>query len=81
MESRHTLSAQVFPVALYLVSLIQTANTPSHVITAFCSNKWVHEICDLKSPTDSKIVENILESVKRISAKPKIKKRLCLLIF
>ena len=74
VESRHTLPAQVFPVALYLVSLIQTANTPSPVITAFYSNKWVHEICDLKSPTDSKIVENILESAKRILAKPKIKK-------
>ena len=35
MGTRHILPAQVFSFALYLVSLIQTASTPSPVITAF----------------------------------------------
>ena len=74
MGSRHILPAQVFSFALYLVSLIQTASTPSPVITAFYSFKWVHDISDMKSPTDSKIVINVLEAAKRILAKPKNKK-------
>ena len=39
VECRHILPAQVFPVALYLVSLIQTGSTPAPVITAFFCNK------------------------------------------
>ena len=39
VESRHILPAEVFPVALYLVSLIQTASTPAPVITAFYAIK------------------------------------------
>lgn len=74
VESRHILPAQVFPVALYLVSLIQTASTPSPVITAFYAIKWVHEICGMNSPTDSKIVSNVLESAKRILGKSTVKK-------
>ena len=69
--SWHILPAQVFPFALYLVSLIQTASTPSPVITAFYSIKWVHEISDMKS----KIVINVLEAAKRVLAKPKRKKK------
>ena len=68
------MSAQVFPFALCLLSLIQTASTPSPVITAFYSIKWVHEISDMKSPTDSKIVINVLEAAMRILVKPKNKK-------
>ena len=69
--SRHILPAQVFSFALYLVSLIRTASTPSPVITAFYSIKWVHDISDMKLPTDSKIVINVLEAAKRILAKTK----------
>ena len=63
-----------FFFALYLVSLIQTASTLSPAITVFYSIKWVHDISDIKSPTDSKIVINVLEAAKRILAKPKNKK-------
>ena len=72
--SRYILPAQVLPVALYLVSLIQTASTASPVITAFYAIKWFHEICGMKSPTDSDTVVNVLESAKRILAKPTNKK-------
>ena len=58
----------------FLLRCIQTASTPSPVITAFYSIKWVHDISDMKSPTDSKNVINVLEAAKRILAKPKNKK-------
>ena len=74
MGCRHILLAQVFSFALYLVSLIQTASTPSPVITAFYPIKWVHDISDMKSPTDSKIVTNVLEAAKRIWQNLKKKK-------
>ena len=59
VEIRHILPAQVFSFALYLVSLVQTTNTPSPVITAFYSIKWGHDISDMKSPTDSKTVKTL----------------------
>lgn len=51
--SRHILPAQLFPVALYLMSLVQTANTPVPVITAFCTIKCVQEICGKNVPIAS----------------------------
>ncbi len=48
------LPASALPVALYLSSIMQSANTPGPVITAFYGIKWVHELFDMKAPTDSK---------------------------
>ena len=81
MESRHISPAQMFLVALYIVSLIQTASTPAPVITTFYAIKWVHEICGMNSPTDSEIVSKVLESAKRILRNYTIKKSLFQLIF
>ena len=53
---------------------MQSANTPSPIINAFYSIKWFHDLFDFKSPTDSKLVVNILEAAKRRLAKPVIKK-------
>ena len=85
--SRHILPAQVcfffffFFFALYLVSLIQTASTLSPAITVFYSIKWVHDISDMKSPTDSKIVINVLQLQSEFWQNLKIKKSQCLLKF
>ncbi|XP_053391932.1 uncharacterized protein LOC128554660 [Mercenaria mercenaria] len=68
------LPAKAFPFAIYLASLIQTSNTPSPVISAFYAAKWFHDLGDLKSPTDSKLVINILEAAKRLLGKPTVKK-------
>lgn len=68
------LPASALPVALYLSSIMQSANTPGPVITAFYSIKWVHELFDMKAPTDSKMVINILEAAKRMLSKPVSKK-------
>ena len=57
-----------------MAAIIQTANSPSPVIHAFYSLKWVHNIGDQISPTDSQLVKNILEAGKRRLSKPICKK-------
>lgn len=74
LGGRDTLPASVFPVAIYLASLIQTVNSPSPVIAAFYAIKWFHDINGLHSPTDSKLVSNVLEAAKRKLSKPSVKK-------
>ena len=61
-------------MALYFVSIIQTADSPSLVINAYYSLKCYHNLFDLLSPMDSNLVTNILESAKRKLAKPVTKK-------
>jgi integrase len=68
------LPAKPLSVSLYLCSIIQSANSSSSQIAAFYSIKWYHDLHDLKSPTDSKMVQNVLEAGKRIHAKPINKK-------
>lgn len=46
----------------------------SPITNAFYSIKWFHELFDFKSPTDSKLVTNILGAAKRRLAKPVQKK-------
>ena len=58
------LPAKAFNFAIYLCSLIQRSDSPTLVITAFYSVKWFHDLNDLKSPTESHLVLNILESAK-----------------
>lgn len=74
LTSRDILPAKAFHVALYMTSLIQTANTPSPIVNAFFAIKWFHDLFDYKSPTDSNLVKNILEASKRKLAKPVNKK-------
>ena len=74
LESKDALPAGAFHVALYLASLVQSANTPSPIINAFYSIKWFHDLFDFKSPTDSKLVVNIFKAAKRRLARPVIKK-------
>ena len=70
LGSGDILPAKIFPVAIYLASLIQTANSPGPVITAFYAIKWFHDLYGFESPTNSKLVVNILEASKRILSKP-----------
>ena len=72
--SKDTLPAGAFHVALYMASLVQSAKTHSPVMNAFYSIKWFHELFDFKSPTDSKLVINVLDGAKRRLAKPVNKK-------
>lgn len=68
------LPAKPLSVSLYLCSLIQSANGSSSIISAFYGIKRFHDLYDLKSPTESKLVQNVLEAGKRILAKPCSKK-------
>ena len=74
LGGKDALPAKAFHVALYLASIIQTANTLSPLINAFYSVKWAHNLLDLPSPTDSNMVINILEAGKRKLARPVLKK-------
>lgn len=74
LGSEDILPARALHVGLYLASLIQSANSPSTVINAFYSLRWVHAFGDFVSPTDSPLVKNILEAGKRKLAKPINKK-------
>lgn len=68
------MPAKALTVAIYLASLIQSANSLSAVIAAFYGIKWFHDLYGLESPTNSKLVVNVLESAKRILSKHTIKK-------
>lgn len=68
------LPAKAFHVALYLASLIQSANTPSPIVNAFYSIKYYHDLFDFNSPTDSRLVCNVFEAAKRRLSKPVNKK-------
>ena len=72
--SKDTLPAGAFHVALYIASLTQSAKTHSPLMNAFYSIKWFHELFDFKSPTDSKLVLDVLDGAKRRLAKPVNKK-------
>lgn len=76
LGSGDILPAKAFPVALYLTSIIQSANSVSSVISAYYSIKWFHDINGMNSPTSSSLVINILEAAKRILAKQTIKKEI-----
>ena len=65
LTSEDTFPAKAFHVALYMTSLIQTAQSPSPIVNAFYSIKWYHDLLDLQSPTDSNLVKNVLEAAKR----------------
>ena len=54
--------------------LVQSANTHSPIVNAFYSIKRFHDLFDFNSPTDSKLVINILDAAKRRLSKPVQKK-------
>lgn len=68
------LPAQSIHVAMYLSSMIDTGKSDKVISAMFYAIKWYHNINDLKDPTDSSIVKNILECAKRINSKPTLKK-------
>lgn len=74
LGSGDALPAKALVVAMYLASLIQSAKSSNPVIAAFYAIKWYHEMCGVDSPTNSKLVTNVLESSKRMFAKPKNRK-------
>ena len=74
VEERDILLAKPFYFAIYLCSLVQTVNIPCPVIQAFYGVKIIHDLFDLKSPTQSTLVKNILEAAKRKLSNPVVKK-------
>ena len=68
------LPAKYFHMVVYLISLVQQANSPSPIMTAFYSIRWEHTLIGVESPTCNPLVKNILEAAKRRLAKPVKKK-------
>ena len=59
---------------LYLASIIQTASSPSPVLTVYYSVKFYHDLYGCLSPTESSLLVNVLEAAKRKLAKSISKK-------
>ena len=66
--------ANAFVFAIYLCSVVQSSSSFSTVSKAYYSVKWIHDLYGMKSPTDSLLVKNILESAKRRLSKCVVKK-------
>ena len=58
--------ADPFHVALYLQHLIEQAQSPGMVDSAFYGIKWAHDMAGVPSPTDNPVVENVRSAAKRI---------------
>ncbi|KAK2564084.1 hypothetical protein P5673_012305, partial [Acropora cervicornis] len=58
--------ADPFHVALYLQHLLEQAQSPSVIDSAFYGIKWAHDMAGLPSPTDNSVVENVRSAAKRI---------------
>lgn len=59
------LPASPLDVALYLLSIMQTANTVSPVTTAFHSIAWAHRLASHQSPTEQWLPKSVLEAAKQ----------------
>ena len=58
--------ADPFHVALYLQHLIDQAQSPSVIDSAFYGIKWAHDMAGVPSPTENSVVENVRSAAKRI---------------
>ena len=58
--------ADPFHVALYLQHLIERAQSPSMIDSAFYGIKWAHGMAGVPSPTDNSVVEIVRSAAKRI---------------
>ena len=58
--------ADPFHVALYLQYLIEQAQSPSVIDSAFYGIKWANDMAGVPSPTDNSVVENVRSAAKTI---------------
>lgn len=69
------LPASDFHVALYLLSLVQSANSASVIVSARYGIKWAHDLaCVSPNPCDSFLVNSVVESAKRSVRHQAVKK-------
>ncbi|XP_053386208.1 uncharacterized protein LOC123563229 isoform X2 [Mercenaria mercenaria] len=61
-------------VAMYIVNLLDQGKSYHVISSAFYAIKWVHKLNELLDPTESSIVQNLLETAKRIRSTPTSKK-------
>ena len=70
-----TFPAQAHYVALYLQHLAERAKSKSAVEEAVNALAWMHSLAGVNSPTDSSMVQETVQGLKRSLAKPVHKKR------
>ena len=68
-----------FPVkgmhlALYMQHLSTAKHSRSAVEEVVHALAWVHKMAGIESPTDSQLVQSVLEGLRRILSKPKVRK-------
>ena len=68
-----------FPVkGMYLALYMQHLNTAKHSRSAVeevvHALAWVHKMAGIESPTESPLVQSVLEGLRRILSKPKVRK-------
>ncbi|XP_063952499.1 uncharacterized protein LOC135153528 [Lytechinus pictus] len=73
-EGGDLLPAQPIHVALYISSLMNQGSLVSVVQSALYSIKWAHSMIGASDPTENYFVKNLMESAKRQSSKPIVKK-------
>lgn len=61
-------------IALYLISILQVANSPASVVPAKCSIVWLHKMAGLPDPTVDSFVNSVLETARRVLGGRKMKK-------
>ena len=68
-----------FPVkGMHLALYMQHLNTAKHSSSAVeevvHAQAWVHKMAGIESPTESPLVQSVLEGLRRILSKPKVRK-------
>ena len=67
-------SVKPLTVGIYLAGLIQKGVSVNVLTSAFYGIRWAHSVIGVTSPTESKLVKNVLEAGKRKLSVPKTKK-------
>lgn len=75
-EQQRVLSAPADPlhIALYLVKLLNTANTPAPIVSAVHGISWFHSISGQPDPCQNEMVRRVQQAARRILAKPRQRK-------
>ena len=73
-EGGKALPGEPIHVALYISSLMNKGSSFSVIQSALYSIKWAHNIRGAIDPTDNAFVKSMVESAKRQSSKPVVKK-------
>ena len=73
-HGKSPLPADSYIIALNLIHLGNSANSPSPIISSIAAISWAHRMADFKDPTKNYLVIHTAEGLKRTLSKPKKRK-------